>query len=99
MRRKRLGAVLAVAAVAVGLSIPASPASGASPKQECEAAGGTWIQNPPDNGCFFPGDPPGNNQGGVVKDESLTTDRGKSDPHEDSTTCQVVNNGGSHNCD
>jgi len=68
----------------------------ASPEQDCIDAGGTFIKSPPDNQCVFPGDPPGNNQGGVVKDQTTTTDRGKSDPHETTTSCDVVNRGGCH---
>jgi len=93
--------VLALAGIVAGLLAAftlTGSASAASPEQECMAAGGTFIKSPPDNQCVFPGDPPGMNQGGVVKDETATSDRGKSGPHETTTTCQVINNGGSHNC-
>ena len=94
LRRLALSAVVA-ALFAVG----AAPVNAASPEQECMDAGGMFIKSPPDNQCVFPGEAPGKNQGGVVKDVTVTSDRGKSAPHEESTTCQVVNNGGSHNCD
>jgi hypothetical protein len=55
MRRKRLAGVLAVAAIAVGLTVPAGTASAASGSQrECEAAGGFYDKSGPDAICVFP---------------------------------------------
>jgi hypothetical protein len=95
---KKLGILVLAAATALVLTVGSGSAVAASPKQECERAGGTWSDTPPDQQCTFPGTPPGKNKGGVVKDEETITDRGKSGPHETTEECQVINNGGRHNC-
>jgi len=95
---RKIGLLVLAAATAMLLAIGSGSAVAASPEQDCINDGGVFTKSPPDNQCTFPGDPPGNNQGGVVKDEETVTDRGKSGPHEEDTTCQVINNGGTHNC-
>jgi hypothetical protein len=55
--RKRVGAVLAVAAVGVGLTVPAfggSALAASGSERDCEAAGGTYTKSGPDSICLFP---------------------------------------------
>jgi hypothetical protein len=53
--RKRLGAILAVSAVAVGLTVPAGTASAASGSQrECDQLGGTYTKSGSDATCVLP---------------------------------------------
>jgi hypothetical protein len=56
MKRKRVGAAIAVCAVAVGLTVPAGTAVAASPAQEaCEADGGVYTKAPGSTAsCVFP---------------------------------------------
>jgi hypothetical protein len=95
---RKIGLLVLAAMTAMLLAVGTGSAVAASPEQDCIDSGGVWAKDPPNNSCTYPGDPPGNNQGGVVKDEEVVTDIGKSGPHEEDTSCQVINNGGSHNC-
>jgi hypothetical protein len=55
--RKRVSAVLAVAAIGVGLTVPAfggSALAASGSERECEAAGGTYQKSGPDAICVFP---------------------------------------------
>ena len=87
---KRLSGIVAVAAVAVGLTVPAGTAMAASPAQECDAAGGTYVAAGPDSSCTFPGTPVGNSSN--TKGGSETTGPGKSEPNSEETVCTGVNN-------
>ncbi len=63
---------------------------GASPAQECAAAGGTYTAAGPNSTCTFPGEPVGNSSN--TKGGSTTTGPGKSEPNSDEVTCTGVNN-------
>ena len=68
-----------------------SPLSyGASPRQECEAAGGTYNAAGPNSSCTMPGEPVGNSHN--TKGGSVKTGPGKSEPNSETTTCTGVNN-------
>ena len=68
-----------------------SPATfGASPAQECAAAGGTYVAAGPNSTCSFPATPVGNS--GNTKGGSQTSGPGKSEPNSETTTCTGVNN-------
>jgi hypothetical protein len=63
---------------------------GASPAQECMAAGGTYTAAGPNSSCTLPGAPVGNSDN--TKGGSETTGPGKSEPNSETVTCTGVNN-------
>ena len=55
--RKRVGAVLAVAAIGVGLTVPAfggSALAASGSQRQCEADGGQYVKNGSAATCVFP---------------------------------------------
>jgi hypothetical protein len=89
-------ALVALVAAIVAIYVPLAGA--ASPEQQCTDSGGQWTKDPPTGYCTYPGTAPGDNNGGVVKGGSTTSDIGQSPPHETTSTCKVSNNGGDHGC-
>ena len=88
---KRLLLALSTAAVLAAAILVFSPVGyAASPAQECAAAGGTYVAAGPDSSCTFPGTPVGNS--GNTKGGSSETGPGKSEPYEEETVSNVVNN-------
>jgi hypothetical protein len=86
-------ATLTGLALALGLGLVFSPATfAASPAQDCEDAGGTYVAAGPDSTCTFPATPVGNSDN--TKGGSEETGPGKSDTstHEDEEICTGVNN-------
>lgn len=97
---RKIGVLVLAAATAMVLAVGGGSAVAANPEQDCLAMdeGFVFVKDPPNNQCISPGDPPGMNQGGVVKDVETTSRPGKSEPNTEEEACDVVNNGGSHNC-
>ena len=88
---RRTWFVLALVGVLATAILVLSPVSyAASPKQECEAAGGTYNAAGPNSTCTMPGQPVGNSHN--PKGGSTDTGPGKSKPNEEVTTCTGVNN-------
>jgi hypothetical protein len=78
------------AALLLVLLVLAPVSVAASPQQDCQAAGGTYVAAGPNSSCTFPGTPVGNS--GNTKGGSQTTGPGKSQPNSNETVCTGVNN-------
>lgn len=87
--------VLSVAMVAA-MSLGTVSAFAASPRAECEAAGGTFSKSGGTQTCTI-SETPGNNQGGVTKEDS-TSQKGSSRSSHPSTNEKCVNNKGGRHC-
>lgn len=66
-----------------------------SPREECEAAGGTYEKVRGTQTCTFT-TTPGNNQGGVTKEETDSQKGSSRSSHPEETSTCVNNNGGLH---
>ena len=83
-------------ALAMALSLMAVSAFAASPRAECEAQGGTFSKSGGTQTCTI-SETPGNNQGGVTKEDS-TSQKGSSRSSHPSTNSKCVNNNGGRHC-
>ena len=70
-------------------------ASALSPTDECELAGGVFDKVSGTQSCTF-SDPPGNNQGDVVKETEISQKGSSRSSHPEDTARCVDNNGGTH---
>ena len=86
----KLSALMLAAVLAVAFVVFSPIASGATPAQKCEAAGGEYVAAGPDSTCTFPGEPVG--KSGNTKGGSVETGPGDSEPQEEVTVCTGVNN-------
>jgi hypothetical protein len=93
---RKIGLLLLATATALVLAVGSGSAVAANAQANCEAAGGMYVKDPPENRCVFPGTPVGNS--GNVKDAGEESTRGQSGPHEVAEECQMTNPSGTHNC-
>ena len=91
--RRRIAAAARTAALALTMS---GSALAASPRAECEAMGGTFSKSGGTQTCTIV-ETPGNNQGGVTKEDS-TSQKGSSRSSHPSTNEKCVNNQGGRHC-
>lgn len=89
MKRLLIG-LFSLAALVAMVLVLAPVGYSASPAQECEAAGGTYVHAGPDSSCTIPGEPVGNSDN--TKGGSVKTGPGKSEPNEEEEICTGVNN-------
>lgn len=82
--------------VVAAMTLTAVGAFAASPRAECEAQGGTFSKSGGTQTCTI-AEAPGNNQGGVTKEES-TSQKGSSRSSHPSDTEKCVNNSGGRHC-
>ena len=93
--RRAAGVTAVVLLVMLILSAFSGTALAASPRSECEAAGGTFTKVSGTQSCVV-AEAPGNNQGGVTK-ETDTTQKGSSrSSHEADEEYCVANKPGAH---
>ena len=93
---RKIAILVLAAATAMVLAIGSGSAVAANPEDNCTAAGGTYVKDPPLNRCVFPGTPVGNS--GNVKDAGEESTRGQPGPHFAEEECHMTNPSGTHNC-
>jgi hypothetical protein len=77
------------------LSAFSGTALAASPRAECEAAGGTFVKVQGTQTCTF-AEVPGNNQGGVTKETDVSQKGSSRSSHPEEEEFCVGNRGGRH---
>lgn len=77
------------------LSAFSGTAFAASPRSECEAAGGTYTKVQGTQSCVF-AEAPGNNQGGVTKETDVTQKGSSRSAHPEEEEYCVANKPGRH---
>jgi hypothetical protein len=93
---RKIAILVLAAATALVLAIGSGSAVAANAEDNCTAAGGTYVKDPPLNRCVFPGTPVGKSDN--VKDAGEESTRGQSGPHFTEEECHMTNPSGTHGC-